>query len=316
MSVIVFGSINMDLVVRTPRFPLPGETLSGSDFYTAPGGKGANQAVAAGRLQAPVCMVGRVGGDVFGQALLDSLKSSGVDTGSVLVDDSVPSGVAVITVDDAAENHIIIVAGANGQVGMQDVTRLEQALDGATHLLLQFEVPMESVTAAAQAARKRGVTVILDPAPACLIPAELFALVDIITPNESEAAQLVGFAVEGEDAVQRAASELLKWGVHQAVIKMGARGAYWTDGQQSRFFPAYPVHAVDTTAAGDAFNGALAAALDEGKAMPDALLWAMAAGALSTTRPGAQPSMASREEVLRMVGKEDGNGSMGKRVNG
>jgi ribokinase len=302
MSVIVFGSINMDLVVRTARFPQPGETISGSDFYTAPGGKGANQAVAAGRLGVPTRMIGRVGGDVFGQALLDSLKGNGVDTGCVLVDESQPSGVAVITVDDAAENNIIIVAGANGQVGAADVQRLERALDGAIHLLLQFEVPMDAVVAAAGAARRRGVKVILDPAPARQLPDALYALIDIITPNESEAAQLVGFAVDSEAAAQRAAAELLERGVRQAVIKMGARGAYWSDGEQSQFFSAYKVNAVDTTAAGDAFNGALAAALDGGESMPGALHWAMAAGALSTTRPGAQPSMASRAELLEMLG--------------
>jgi ribokinase len=302
MSVIVFGSINMDLVVRTPRFPQPGETISGSDFYSAPGGKGANQAVAAGRMQAPVYMIGRVGGDVFGQALLDSLSSNGVETSSVWIDEGQPSGVAVITVDDGAENHIIIVAGANGQVGMGDVERLEGVLEGATYLLLQLEVPMDAVVEAARAARKRGVGVILDPAPARPLPEEMYALVDIITPNESEAAQLVGFAVDGEEAARRAASELLKRGVGQVVIKMGARGAYWTDGEQSQFFPANRVNAVDTTAAGDAFNGALASALDEGAPIQAALQRAMAAGALSTTRPGAQPSMASREEVLRMVG--------------
>jgi ribokinase len=313
MSVIVFGSINMDLVVRTPRFPQPGETLSGSDFYTAPGGKGANQAVAAGRMQAPVYMVGRVGGDVFGQALLDSLSSNGVETSSVLIDESQPSGVAVITVDDSAENHIIIVAGANSQVGIGDVERLERVLEGATYLLLQLEVPMDAVVEAARAARKWGVGVILDPAPAQQLPKEMYALVDIITPNESEAAQLVGFVVDGEEAARRAATELMRRGVRQVVIKMGARGAYWTDGNQSQFFPAYKVNAVDTTAAGDAFNGALASALDEGEPIQAALLRAMAAGALSTTRPGAQPSMAGREEVLRMVGKieERSDGSTG-----
>jgi len=226
-----------------------------------------------------------------------------VDTGGVLVDAGQPSGVAVITVDDSAENHIIIVAGANGQVGGADVERLEAALDGATHLLLQFEVPMDSVVAAARAAWQRGVSVILDPAPARSIPAELYGLVDIITPNESEAAQLVGFPVDGEAAAQRAAEELLGRGVRQVVIKMGSRGAFYSDGNESQFFPAYKVNAVDTTAAGDAFNGALACALDEGHSMSDALRWAMAAGALSTTRPGAQPSMATRSEVLAMVGE-------------
>lgn len=301
MSVIVFGSINMDLVVRTARFPQPGETIRGSDFYTAPGGKGANQAVAAARLQGKVRMIGRVGGDVFGQALLDSLKSNGVDTGSVLVDESQPSGVAVITVDDAAENHIIIVAGANGQVGAPDITRLESVLEGATHLLLQLEVPMEAVVAAAVAARRKGVAVMLDPAPARSIPIELYGLVDILTPNENEVGQLVGFVVDGEDSARRAAVELARRGVRQVVIKMGARGAFYRSGDHEQFFPAFKVNAVDTTAAGDAFNGVLAAALDEGMPMLDALRWAMAAGALSTTRPGAQPSMASRDEVRRMA---------------
>jgi ribokinase len=252
-------------------------------------------------MQAPVYMIGRVGGDVFGQALLDSLSSNGVETSSVLIDEGQPSGVAVITVDDGAENHIIIVAGANGQVAMEDVERLEGVPAGATYLLLQLEVPMDAVVEAARAARKHGVGVILDPAPARPLPEEMYALVDIITPNESEAAQLVGFAVEGEEAARRAASELLRRGVRQVVIKMGARGAYWTDGEQSQFFPAYQVKAVDTTAAGDAFNGALASALDEGQPIQAALQRAMAAGALSTTRPGAQPSMAGREEVLQMV---------------
>ena len=300
MSVVIFGSINMDLVVRTPRLPAPGETLTGHTFFTAPGGKGANQAVACARLGADTRMIGRVGDDVFGATLRETLRGYGVDVTSVGISAG-PSGVAAIAVDDAGENTIVIVAGANGTIGADDLALLEGALDGAKVLLLQLEVPIEAVVAAAKAARRRGVKVLLDPAPALALPAELYAASDIITPNETEAAELVGFAVLDQQDAERAGQALLDRGARAAVIKMGSKGAYWTDGARGGLAPAFRVQAVDTVAAGDAFNGGLAAALDTGLPLEQAIRWGLAAGALSVTKPGAQQSMPSREELERML---------------
>jgi len=258
MDIIVFGSINMDLVVRTPKLPVPGETLTGHDFYTAPGGKGANQAVAAARLGASASMVGRVGNDVFADELLDSLRQNSVDVSTVDVDGGNPSGVAVIAVDDRSENSIIVVPGANGAVGSADIKRLERALVGARVLLLQLEIPLEVVLAAAQAAWTRSVQVILDPAPAQDLPAEIYQYISFLTPNEVEAGALVGFAVNSVERAKEAAGILLGRGAKNVIVKMGKTGAFWSDGNETEFFPAYQVKAIDTVAAGDAFNGAFA----------------------------------------------------------
>lgn len=301
MAVVILGSINMDLVVKTPRFPQPGETLTGHTFFTAPGGKGANQAVAAGKLGVPVKMVGRVGKDVFGETLLESLAENGVDTSAVVKDGEKPSGTAVIFVDDNAENEIIIVAGANGAVGKADLERLDVVLQAGAQLLLQLEVPMDTVVAAAKMAHEKGATVIFDPAPVRELPEEIYANIDVITPNETEASALVGFEVNDEDSAAKAAKALQDRGVGQVVIKMGGKGAYWHDGQNGQFIKAHIVNAVDTVAAGDAFNGAMAAGLAEGLPMKEALRWGMAGGAISTTRSGAQPSLANRDELLAML---------------
>ena len=302
MTVIILGSINMDLVVKTPRFPQPGETLAGHTFFTAPGGKGANQAVAVGKLGIQTRMIGRVGRDIFGETLLESLKSSGVDVSGVAVDDDQPSGTAVIFVDDTAENEIVIVAGANGVVGATDLVRLDEVLKPGDQLLLQLEVPMETVVAAAKMAHEKGAIVIFDPAPVLPLPEDIYGYVDVITPNETEASALVGFDVNNEGSAAKAAKVLQTRGVREVVIKMGSKGAYWDSGQEAVFIPAFKVDAVDTVAAGDAFNGAMAAGLAEGLQMQEALKWGMAGGAISTTRSGAQPSLANRNELLALLG--------------
>jgi ribokinase len=213
-----------------------------------------------------------------------------------LVDQAASSGVAVITVDDAGENNIIIVAGTNGRVNHQDIDRLTDLLPGAAALLLQLEIPLPAVIAAAQAARRAGVSVILDPAPAKGdIPPELYPLVDIITPNEIEASQLVGFPVDGQEAAAKASVELRQRGVGSVIVKLGDRGVFCATGEETFFVPAFSVQAVDTVAAGDAFNGGLAAALAEGRSLREAVVWGAAAGAISATKAGAQPSLPDRE---------------------
>ncbi len=275
---------------------MAGETLQGYEFFTAPGGKGANQAVAAARLGIPTQIVGRLGDDEFGRQLQRSLQESGVNTDRILVDQAASSGVAVITVDDAGENNIIIVAGINGRVNHQDIDRLTDLLPGAAALLLQLEIPLPAVIAAAQAARRAGVSVILDPAPAKGdIPPELYPLVDIITPNEIEASQLVGFPVDGQEAAAKASVELRQRGVGSVIVKLGDRGVFCATGEETFFVPAFSVQAVDTVAAGDAFNGGLAAALAEGRSLREAVVWGAAAGAISATKAGAQPSLPDRE---------------------
>ena len=310
MVVSVFGSNNMDLVVRTPRFPDISETISGHEFYTAPGGKGANQAVATVRLGIPTHMIGRVGNDSYGQELCKHLEQTGIDITSVFIDPKVSSGVAIIAVNDAAQNCIIIVPGANGRVAQGDIDRLKGKLSETKVILLQLEIPLETSIAAAQLGKQKGVTVILDPAPACDLPDELYSLLDIITPNEVEASQLVGFPVQTIKDAERAADVLLNRGVSTAIIKMGALGVFYATQNNSapkdrEYLPAYNVNALDTVAAGDAFNGGLAAALVEGHSLSEAVRWGAAAGALSTTKHGVQPPMPSRTEFKTFLQEQN-----------
>ena len=307
-KVIVFGSINMDLVTRIPRLPAAGETLQGYEFFTAAGGKGANQAVAAARLGIPTQLVGRLGGDDFGRQLLAGLQASGVQIEGVLVDEATSSGVAIITVDGAGENTIVIIAGANGRIDEADIERLKSRLAGTAALLMQFEIPLSMVHSAALAARQAGVPVILDPAPVQDIPVELYPLVDIITPNQLEASQLVGFPVDGIEAAQRASAILRQRGVGTAIVKLGDRGVFCATAEETFFVPAFPVEAVDTVAAGDAFNGALAVALAKGLSLRQAVMWGAAAGALSATKAGAQPSLPDRKTFDAFL-KERGLGT-------
>ncbi|ALF53969.1 ribokinase [Nostoc piscinale CENA21] len=295
MSVIVFGSINLDLVATASHLPTSGETLLGKNFFQVPGGKGANQAVALARLGIPTQMVGRVGGKGFGAELLDNLQTAGVQTENIFRDESVSSGVAIIIVDDVGQNQIVVVPGANGEVNQADVERLLPLLPTAKALLLQLEIPLGAVVAAAKAGRNANITVILDPAPAQSdLPAELYPLVDIITPNEVEAGQLVGFKVDSQESATKAAIVFLQRGVKSAIVKLGAKGVVCATAEETFFVPAFPVNVVDTVAAGDAFNGGLAAALYTGMSLHQAVVWGAAAGALAATKPGAQTSLPDK----------------------
>ena len=298
---VVLGSINMDVVVTATRLPLPGETIAGDEFAITPGGKGANQAVAAARLDAEVRMVGRVGDDAFGPMLLRGLESYGVDVSRVASDPGAPSGTAVILLDADRENRIVAVYGANMRCDDAQVRQAESALDDAGCLLLQLEVPLEVSLAAARIARQKGVPVILDPAPASSLPDEAYALVDVLTPNQTEAAALVGHPVDDVDQGLEAARELVRRGVGTAIVKLGERGAVYVSGDSSDHVPAFDVEASDTVAAGDAFGAALCVGLAEGRDLGAAVRFASAAGAVAVTRPGAQAAMPSRDEVERLL---------------
>jgi ribokinase len=302
--VTVVGSLNMDLVIRAPRIPQPGETIIGGELHTVPGGKGANQAVAAARLGARVSMVGRVGRDAFAGPLLDNLTATGVDHTFVTGDAEAATGVALIVVDDAGQNSIVVASGANMRLSPADVEAAEAAISAAQVVLLQLESPLETVTRAAEIARAHGVTVILNPAPARPLPAALLSLVDVLVPNESETALLSGVPVGNQAEAAAAAAALRAAGVGTLILTLGERGAMLAREGEAALFPAFDVTPVDTTAAGDAFVGGLAVALAEGKALAEAVRWGNAAGALATTRLGAQPSLPSRQalETLLVTG--------------
>jgi ribokinase len=291
--IVVVGSINMDLVARTPRIPLAGQTLIGSGFTTTPGGKGANQAVAVARLGYPIHMIGAVGDDVFGQALLDNLVGTGVQTGAV-ARVSGPSGVAPILVADNGENSIVVVSGANGKVDPALIDLHADLIRSAGIVLCQLELPMQVLEHTLAICADAEVPVILDPAPAAPLHAQILKQVAWFTPNETEAA----FYLDGFSDPEAAARDLLSRGVKGVVLKRGAEGAYVSAATgNSAWVPAFPVVAIDTVAAGDCFNGAFAVALLEGGDPVAAARFASAAAALSVTRSGAQASMPTRKEV-------------------
>lgn len=302
-EIVVFGSLNMDLVTRVSRLPLPGETLMGQEFFTTPGGKGANQAVAAAKLGISTALVGRVGNDDWGRSLITGLRDYGVETSAIQTDSTIHSGVAIITVAETGENQILGVYGANDRLNASDVERLCPLLEQAEILLLQLEVAIDAVKLAALAARKAGTKVILDPAP---VPktsiAHLYPHIDLLLPNETEASQLVGFAVHSVETATQAAFALHEQGVKAVIIKLGAQGALYSQVEtesnhdiMTAFIPAFPVEAIDTVAAGDAFAGGLAVALVEGYPMVEAIRRGCAAGALATLSIGAQVAMADRD---------------------
>lgn len=297
-KIIVVGSINMDLVVRAPKIPIPGETVLGSAFHTFPGGKGANQAVSAARQGAEVFFVGRVGADAFGHQLVHGLGADGVTTEQISVDETTSTGVALITVDAAGQNNIVVVPGANHQLTPEHIEQTSLAFAQADALLLQLEIPLETVQAAARQAKKQGVKVILNPAPAQALPADLLSLVDVLVLNESEAALLSGLPAETLEQAETAAGALIKQGIGCVVLTLGANGALLLTGAQPAIHqPGFPVEVVDTTSAGDAFIGAFAVALADSLPPEKALRRGCAAGSLAVTRPGAQPSIPTAAKV-------------------
>ena len=291
----------MDLIAVTPRLPHPGETLVGERFYTAPGGKGANQAVAAARLGAEARLVGRVGMDSFGAEQLRSLQTNGVDTTGVAQDPVNPSGVAIILLDSRRQNYIVAAYGANLACDGDQLEAVEEALEDADALLLQLEIPLDVSLAAARYARSKGIAVVWDPAPARELDPEVYRSTDIVTPNQVEAAMLTGMDVSDSRTAQEAAQALRDKGAATAVVKLGERGVSYSSATGSGHVDAYKVDAVDTVAAGDAFCAALAVGLAEGRGMRDSVRFGAAAGALAVTRAGAQEAMPHRDEVERLV---------------
>lgn len=303
--VFIVGSANMDLVMEVAAAPLPGQTVAGGDLHFIPGGKGANQACGAAKMGAAAFLVGQVGSDPFGEVLLESLRLAGVETGRVGRHHG-PTGCASIYVLPGGENCIVIPPGANASLNPEIALSRLQDLTAADYVLLQLEIPLESVEAVLRHARRAGATTILDPAPARELPASLLELVDYLTPNQTEASVLTGrpgeAIVDLADA-EAAGARLLAKGSANVILKLGEAGCMLLNAATCRHVPAHRVRAVDTTAAGDVFNGAFAAMLAVGETPEAAAAWANAAAAVSVTRPGAQPSIPVREEVALILGQ-------------
>jgi ribokinase len=300
-EVLVVGSANMDLVVSCDRFPRPGETLFANAFEMFPGGKGANQATAAARLGAHVHFVGKMGNDIFRDRLTDSLARDGVHLDRALVDLEAPTGVALITVDGSGQNQILVSSGSNMRLRPDEVDGLDEVVSQGTVVLVQLEIPLDTVVRTAEMVRSRGARIILNPAPARGLPEELLNLVDVLTPNESEAEVLTGIELGDVEAAKQAGRRLLEKGVGTVVITLGHQGALLVSADQTRMFAPMRVEAVDTTAAGDAFNGALACALARGDAIDAAIETANIAGALTVTKRGAQASMPTGADVAAVL---------------
>ncbi|UCH62915.1 MAG: ribokinase [Fidelibacterota bacterium] len=295
--IVVVGSSNTDMVIKMDRLPGPGETLIGDEFIMAAGGKGANQAVAAARLGGKVTFIARVGRDIFGQQAIEGFAKEEICTDFIVQDEVSPSGVALIFVDQNGENSIGVASGANGRLSTKDVSAAQVEFEAMNVLLLQLETPIETVRYAASSARKMGVMVILNPAPARPLDDDLLRNVTVLTPNESEAGLLTGVSVTDGASAEEAAKKLKQRGVKNVIITLGAKGALVVNEEGAQLVPSKEVQAVDTTAAGDAFNGALAFALAKGEPMIEAVRFANLTGALSATRMGAQPSMPTLEEL-------------------
>ena len=297
MKIVVIGSTNTDMVIKTSHLPLPGETILGGEFLMNPGGKGANQAVAASRLGGDVAFISKTGNDIFGEQSVENLRREGVNIENIVVDPENPSGVALITVDSRAENCIVVAPGSNMTLKPDDIDKAIKQIEMADIVLLQLEIPIETVEYAAQIAFRNEKRVILNPAPAQKLSDSILKTIYILTPNETEAEILTGVKVTNTDTAKKAAQILLKKSVEIIIITMGANGAFVHTNSLSELIPAPEVKAVDTTAAGDTFNGALAVAVSEGFNIREAVQFANKAASIAVTRLGAQTSTPYRSEV-------------------
>lgn len=297
-KIVVVGSFNTDLTAYTERIPRPGETIIGQKFVTGPGGKGSNQAVAAARLGADVTFIGRVGQDVFAEIGLSIWKQEGINTDYVIRDPLNATGVAPIWVDRSGENMIIVVPGANLAISLADIDAAADVIAQADVLITQLEINFDALSHALQVARSHGIRTILNPAPAATISSEIVALADYLTPNETELEILAG---QDGSNIEAAARSLLTTEQQTVVVTLGAQGAQWVNRGDTKLIPTFPVEVVDTTGAGDAFNGGFAVALAEGKSLEEAVRFGNATAALSVTRPGTAPSMPRRDEVEALL---------------
>ncbi len=302
-KVVVVGSSNTDMVLKVARMPQPGETVLGGTFFMAAGGKGANQAVAAARAGGDVSFVACVGADLFGEEAIRGFQADGMNTEYVFKASDSPSGVALIFVDEKGENTIGVGSGANAELTAAHIETARPAIEAADVLVMQLETPVETVRAAARVASAAGKQVILNPAPAQPLDDDLLHLVTIITPNETETEILTGVRVSDDASLDQAARRLFEKGIRTVIITLGANGAYVATGDSRERIPAFRVEPVDTTAAGDVFNGTLAVALSEGQTLLDAVRFASAAAAFSVTKNGAQPSAPRRRDILDMANR-------------
>lgn len=296
-SIVVIGSSNTDMVIKAEHLPQPGETVLGGTFLMNPGGKGANQAVAAARLGGKVTFIGKTGNDIFGRQAIQLFKEEGINTQYILEDPKHPSGVALITVDKNAENCIVVASGANAALTPKDIQKAETEINNAAIVLMQLEIPVDTVAAAAKTAAANNIKVILNPAPVCALPEELVRNTSIITPNKTEAEMLSGIHVNDMQSAIAAGKIIMEKGVETVIITLGAEGALVITDGIIETIPAPYAEAIDTTAAGDVFNGALAVAIGEGSSILDAVSFACHAAAISVTRMGAQASAPYRNEV-------------------
>ena len=301
--IVVIGSINTDMVVRSSQLPSPGQTVMGHSFMTTGGGKGANQAVAAARLGADVSLIARIGSDAFGEMSIENFKKEKINIDNIYTDSDAPSGVAFIVVDDRGENIIVVAPGANATLNEKDIQDAEDVIERAGIVLFQLEIPMRTVAEGIRLAKKHNRIVMLNPAPAASIPEQVLHSVDIITPNQTEALTLTGIAVNDEVTAQQACDVLHDKGILTVIITMGEQGAYISSGSYKGLVPGFNAgKVVDTVAAGDTFCAGLAVAIEEGKSLQLAVQFANAAAALSVTKAGAQASIPVRTEVIKLLG--------------